>query len=261
MSQKYVSTSVKRASQQESSQGEPHTSQHVVACRCQGLLASAECGACGQHIVHQNNILAAGEGSHGPGIKHPFQRIHSLPSRGFGQGRAVSNPTQGRGRHVSIPRFGESGTQRLRRIESPAPNASPMGRDRHQCGVYGWGAPSPAHPQTEGLTMFGEPPILHAMNHGFCGRSKPESQPKNRQPRTLSGKDATRAVIRQRRPLPAARRTHPSHFVGQQRLPARPTASPASHHSANQQGRPNCPARQFVQECAQLTADGCKFEL
>ena len=61
MGQKYVSTSVKRASQQESSQGEPHTSQHVVALRCQGLLASAGRGACGQHIVHQNHVLAAGD--------------------------------------------------------------------------------------------------------------------------------------------------------------------------------------------------------
>ena len=70
------------------------------------------------------------------------------------------------------------------------------------------------------LTMFGKTPILHAMNHGFRGWSKPEPQSKNWEPRTLLRKDAAREVICQRRPLPAARRAHPSHFVGQQRLSA-----------------------------------------
>ena len=73
-------------------------------------------------------------------------------------------------RHVSIPRLGESGTQRLGRIESPAPHASPMGWDRHQCGVLGRGARHrlPIH-MPRVLTMFGKPPILHAMNYGFRG--------------------------------------------------------------------------------------------
>ena len=173
----------------------------------------------------------------------------------------MPNPPQHLGRHVPIPHSGKPSTQRFRRIESAAPNTAPMRRDRHQHGVLGRGAPSPAHPHAEGLTMFGESPVFHAVDHGFSGRSKPESQPKNRQPRTLSGKDATRAVIRQRRPLPAARRTHPSHFVGQQRLLARPTTSSASNHGDKQQGNSNCPAVRFVLERAQLTGVGCKFEL
>ena len=85
MDQKYVSTSVQPAFQQESSHREPHTPQHIVASCCQGHLASAERGAYGQHVVHQNNALAAGDRVPWHGLEHFFQRIQSFPSRGFSQ--------------------------------------------------------------------------------------------------------------------------------------------------------------------------------
>ena len=114
MGQKYVSTSVKQASQQESSQGEPHTTQHVVACRCQGLLASAERGACGQHIVHQNDVLEQA-------TPNPVDTDSNIPSSASNRSPRVASVKEDRCR---IRRSVVDDMSRFHALASPSHNAS-----------------------------------------------------------------------------------------------------------------------------------------
>ena len=121
MGQKYVFTSVKQASQQESSQGEPHPPQHVVTGRCQGLLASSERGACGQHVVHQNHVLDAGD---------CVPRTDSnIPSSASNRSPLVASVKEDRCR---IRRNVVDDMSRFHALASPAHNASDGLKPRRQ---------------------------------------------------------------------------------------------------------------------------------